>query len=504
MKNSLISNIPARAMSTATVSHHHNGSIPEHQRQQSDYMLPTTSPDRANIRDLEVQRNRGRDLFRYNANFRKAIRSNAANAVYTGIQPLFLRRSDRQKLTELNELWRDWVPYSDFQSVLNIYLHQAKAVQALGHTGEIFAVARSGNVGSPIDLSIQMIEADQVPIHLHAVADNGATIRHGIEYDAEGRKVAVWIMPQHPGDFTFFTVLQNLTRFPVEDIIHIMDPDRIGESRGAPNGLSAIAKSRDLQKMQDVTLEHTTQQNALTGFIRPVSGSGGSVNTDFFGDNEGQTSAPIGDSVLRLGTFKVLSGNQDVSFATMADAGRNYKDFTVMGKHEVAAGTDSTYSKTTGDLTQVSFSSMREGGQEFQRGIKQNYQMLLEQQMCFKVNNWFIQGAVFAGVVTATEAAQVAVKNVPPGFPYANPLQGVEADSRAVRAGFKSRNDVAMETGGTDAETIDRENAADQQSATANELVYDSDATRRTRSGGEIDNELAASAVEDDNTRTAT
>lgn len=504
MKNSLISNLPARAMSTATISDHHNGAIPTHQRQQSDYMLPTISPDRANIRDLEVQRNRGKDLFRYNPNFRKAIKSNAANAVYTGIQPLFLRRSDSQKITVLMELWREWVPYSDFQSLLNIYLHQAKAVQALGHTGEIFAVARSGNIGSPIDLSVQMVEADQVPIHLNAVGDNGEFIRHGIEYNAEGRKAAVWVMPHHPGDHTFFSVLEKLTRFSVENIIHIMDPDRIGESRGSPNALSAIAKARDLQKMQDVTLEHTTQQNALTGFIRPGINNGSGVNTDWLGDNDGQTSAPIGDSVLRLGTFKVLSQNQDVSFATMADAGRNYKDFTVMGKHELAAGTDSTYSKTTGDLTQVSFSSMREGGQEYQRGIKQNYQMLLEQQMCFKVNNWFIQAAVFAGRITATEAAQVFVKNVPPGFPYANPLQGVEADIRAVRAGFKSRTDVAMQTGGTDAETIDRENAADQQSATDNELVYDSDATQRTRSGGEIDNELAASAVEDDNTRTAT
>lgn len=489
------------------------GYTPRHQKQQPDYILPTLSPDSANIRDLQLQRNRGRDLYRYTPFVRKAIRSNAANAVFTGIKPLFIDEETGKKNMPLQRLWRRFVSHSDHTGDLNFYLQQAKIVQALGHTGEMFVIPRPGQESSPIDLSFQLIEADLVPISLNKVLTNGE-IKQGIEYNKDGRKVAIWVLPHHPGDPTKFAFNNKAQRFPVDQILQIFDPDRIGESRASPNITSATSRSRDMQKVEDATVEHHQQQNAITGFITKPTITGVGLPNNFFGDQDPQLqqfgnglSATVGsaipgvNSALQIGTFKQLSTGENVEFAKLADAGRNYKDFMNLNQHSIAAGADSTYSKTTGDLTQTSFSSMREGGQEYHRGIAQNYQMLLIHQLCLKAGQWFLEAAVLKGVVTATEAAKIFIDWVSPGVPHANPLQGTTADIRKVRAGFTSRTRVAMATEGIDAATIDAEQSKDNASADELSLIYDSDARHTALSGQAVDHEidqaLAASVVDD-------
>ena len=484
------------------------GATPRHQKQQPDYLLPTLAPDTVNIRDLQLLRNRGRDLYRYNSFIRKAIRSNAANAIFTGIKPLFIDEKTGNKNMTLQRLHRRWVEKSDHVGDLNLYLQQAKIIQALGHTGEIFVIPRPGLAGSPVDLSLQLIEADLIPLWLNKKLTTGE-IKQGIEYDDTGRKVAVWVLPAHPGDHTRNVFNNTAKRIPFELILHIFDPDRVGESRGAPNITSSISKSRDMQKVEDATIEHHQQQNAITGFITKPGAEGLGVD-NFFGDETVPTknygsglSATVGsnevghNSALQIGTFKQLSTGEAVEFANLADAGRTYKDFVSLNQHAIAAGADSTYSKTTGDLTQTSFSSMREGGQEYQRGISQNYQMLTIQQFCRRVGEWFLTAAVLKGAININEAQNIFIDWIPPGFPHANPLQGAEADTRNTRSGFTSRSRVAMERTGIDAATLDEEQKRDNESADSAGVIYDSDPRKTSRAGQAVEHELAQAAVND-------
>lgn len=482
---------------------------PRHQKQQPDYILPTSSADAVNERDLQLLRNRGRDLYRYNAQIRKAIRSNAANAVFTGIKPLFIDEETAGKNMLLQRLWRRWVSHSDHVGDLNFYLQHAKIVQGLGHTGEMFVIPRPGLPGSELNLSLQLIEADLVPIWFTKTITTGS-IKQGIEYDLTGRKVAVWVLPEHPGerDRNLFNNLAQ--RIPFEQIIHVFDPDRVGESRAAPNITSSITKARDVQKVEDATIEHHQQQNAITGFITQP-GSEGGINTNFWNDDPNRvehgnglsatvTTNEVGhNSTLQIGTFKQLSLGESVEFASLADAGRTYKDFISLNQHAIAAGADSTYSKTTGDLKETSFSSMREGGQEYQRGIGQNYQMLTIHQFCRRVGEWFLTAAVLDGLINVNTAKNIFIDWVPPGFPHANPVQGVEADTRSVRSGFTSRNRVAMQVTGIDAATIDEEQKRDNSGAEENGLIYDSNPKSTSRSGAAVDHELANAAATENN-----
>jgi len=474
---------------------------PWHQKQHPDYRLPTLAPDTVNLRDLELLRNQGRDLYRYNPFIKKSTKSNGANAIFMGIKPLFIDEESGKKNMILQRLFRKWAQHSDHVGDFNLYMQQAKIIQALGHTGEMFAIPRPGQPLSPIDLSLQLIEADLVPITLTKKLKTGE-IRQGIEYDPTGRKIAIWVLPRHPQDRNRNILDNKAERIPFEQILHIFDPDRIGESRAAPNMTSAISKARDTQKVDDATIEHHQQQNAITGFITRPGAADMGLPSNFWGDDKLHTTqhangliATVGEipqtnSALQIGTFKQLSTGESVEFAKLADVGPGYKDFTTLNQHAIAAGADSTYSKTTGDLSRTSFSSIREGGQEYQRNIGQNYQMFIMHQFCRRVGEWFLAAAVLQDFISVQKAQQIFIEWVPPGFPHANPAQGAVADKTNIRIGIISRTMLAMKRTGMDAATIDEEQRRDNASADENGLIYDSDPRKTSNNGQAIEREM--------------
>ena len=476
---------------------------PVHQRQHKDWVLFNTSPEQQNSVDIQLNANRGRDLYKFNPFTRSIIRSIAANGVYRGIRPLFLDEDTKVKNKKLQKLWKKWVRWADFHGDINLYTMQGKLLAAVMHTGDIFAIPRPGHKRSPIDLSIQLIESDLVPIGLNKILDNGHEIKQGIEYDNSGRKTAVWVYDRHPNGNVVHEL--KINRIAIENIIHVFDPDRANQARSQPNIVSAISRTRSMQKIDDATLLHTEQQNAITGFITEKTPTGQGLNKDFFASEDRlpediinqplATTAPIDTSngTMKIGTFKQLNADQDVKFADLADAGDNYGEFTRVNQQAVAVGGDSTYSKTTGDLSKTSFSSMREGGTEFNRKLAHFYQDPLVHQFCERVADWFIDFAVLNGTVTALEALNLDRQWVLPAIPQSNPLQDVEAGNRAVRSGFTTRGREAMSRYGTDASDIDEENIRENERMDENGLRYDSDARHTTRSGNKSDQILKMS-----------
>ena len=67
------------------------------------------------------------------------------------------------------------------------------------------------------------------------------------------------------------------------------------------------------------------------------------------------------------------------------------------------------------------------------------------------------------------------MKWIPHGWAYIHPVQDMQAQSLAVRNGFKSRSEVVSEQG-YDSEQVDDEIAADNRRADELDLQYDSDA----------------------------
>jgi capsid protein len=145
------------------------------------------------------------------------------------------------------------------------------------------------------------------------------------------------------------------------------------------------------------------------------------------------------------------------------------------------AATGVPYEVLTGDMTGLNDRVMRVLLGEFRRRVSAWQHQIVAFQMCRRVWIWWFDAAVRSGALPISPAdyqanreRYTAVKWMPQGWPYINPVQDIEAAREAVRSGFSTRSAEVSERG-EDAEVIDAAQAADNKRADALKLRYDSD-----------------------------
>jgi lambda family phage portal protein len=186
---------------------------------------------------------------------------------------------------------------------------------------------------------------------------------------------------------------------------------------------------------------------------------------------------------LEPGTMQMLEPGEDIKFSQPADVGGSYSEFLRMQFRAVAAAMGVTYEQLTGDLTQVNYSSIRAGLLEFRRRVESLQHGVIVHQLCRPIWQAWMDQAVLEGALTLTDYASgdaharrrlQAVKWIPQGWQWVDPLKEIDAMKAAIRSGLMSRSE-AISSNGYDAEDMDREIAADNARADDFGLVFDSD-----------------------------
>jgi len=186
--------------------------------------------------------------------------------------------------------------------------------------------------------------------------------------------------------------------------------------------------------------------------------------------------------------IQILEPGESVNTSQPADVGGSYEIFIKTQLRAIATGQGVTYEQMTGDLSDVNFSSIRAGLIEFRRRCLMYQTQIINVQFNQRVwDEWFRQavlsGALDIGRRDIADPDISGVRWIGQGFEYVNPVQDQQAHLSAVRAGFKTRGQVAMEMGRDPAEVED-EIAAENARADELGLVLDSDPRKVARSGG--------------------
>jgi lambda family phage portal protein len=243
--------------------------------------------------------------------------------------------------------------------------------------------------------------------------------------------------------------------------------------------LSPVLKRlRSLDNYDDAVLFRQEVANLFAGFIsRPAPDSGPVPRDPLTGqllstDRDGFT--PM--VALEPGTMQELGPGEEVEFSKPPDAGNNYPDFMRQQLMAAAAGTGTPYEILTGDMREVNDRALRVVLNEFRRRLEQLQFGVYVHQLCRPVRAAWMDMAVLSGVLVLGDYAQkrrdyLRTRWVPQGWAYIQPVQDVQARRMEVQAGFASRSEMVLRTG-YDAETVDAENAADLQRATALGLNY--------------------------------
>lgn len=456
-------------------------------RRAQGWDAPGSGPAAVGMTGAATLRNRARAATRNDPYAFSAVDRLVSNTIGSGIVPKS-KHKDPTVREALQELWDDWCEESDADGQLDFYGQQALAARALYESGECFVRLRPRRLsdGLSVPLQLQVLEAEFVPATRNGRAPNGNRIRYGIEFNGIGQRVAYWMYKSHPGERAGDGDYNSLSRVPADQVIHVFEPTRPGQLRGVTSLAPVLLRLKTLDSFDDAVLFRQEVSNLFAGFIKKPT-PGGDMFPNVTGGPVQQESGFAPLVGLEPGTMQELLPGEEVEFSDPPDAGNSYPDFMRQQLLAIAAGAGLPYEILTGDLRNVNDRVIRVVLNEFRRRIEQRQFSVFVHQLCRPVRNAWMDLAVLAGAVvlpgySSNPRPFRRTRWVPQGWAYIHPVQDVQADRLAVRAGFTSRAEVVLRRG-HDAETIDAEIAEDNTRADRLGLSHDSDSRRRDAGG---------------------
>lgn len=353
-------------------------------RRTSHWRRTRNDADADIVPSITFLRNTSRNMVRNNPYAFQAIEQLTNNSIGTGIRPDLKGPAGPLKIVK--KYWNDWAEKTecDFTSQLNFYGMQALGGRSMFESGAALIVRQRLKSTEPgvIPIKLQILESDYLDLNKNtdgALIQNKGYIRHGIEYNGKGQRVAYWLFPNHPGsNFGFFSQSQ---RVDADDVIHLYRILRPGQDHGVPAGVASFLRLNDFDDYEDAQLMRQKIAACFAVFIKG-----------------GITDLPTGANATELeqreklapGIIERLRPGEEVTMATPPGA-EGYGEFARVSLLGGAAGYGVTYEGMTGDLMNVNLSSMRIGDLQFHKRMVQLQLNTFIPQLCDRVFKWFLE-----------------------------------------------------------------------------------------------------------------
>jgi lambda family phage portal protein len=320
--------------------------------------------------------------------------------------------------------------------------------------------------------AIELIEMERLERGLTGELPDGHFVRQGVEFDAKKRVVAYHVLTENPRDSRFGFVgaasvpgLWNSStrRVPISDADLLKITRRIGEIRGVPVGVSAIATARSEEKNVDDTMALVALLSRLGVFF-----TGGAVPAEFFKDRGGRPVLAIdaqGNPVMRIesGNVGFLPPGMELKVAAHNVPGPGF-DVGQRGLHRrIAVATGATYAGTSGDYSQGNFSSQRAESLDARKAHRVRQELLYfghTQPYRRRLFRW----KLLTGELKLTPAQAREFEAKPerlvhasvgyPGWEYVNPSQEAQATGEDIANGVRSEIEAIQERGGNWKRTV--------------------------------------------------
>ncbi len=328
---------------------------------------------------------------------------------------------------------------------------------ALVTDGEVLIVLHPGGQGTYPKLEV--LEIDHLDDGAFRADVAGGYVQDGIEYDANGQRVAYHLFDEHPGAQGWFNWKGRAVsrRVPARFVTHVYRQDRPGQERGVSWFAPVALPLQDLADYEDAQL---VRQKIAACF------------TVFRHTNDRTSSVPAS---LSPGAIVDVSGEDGYEFAAPPGV-EGYDEFTRGQLRRIAKGMGITYEACSGDLSNVNFSSAKMGRMEMDRNVEAWQWLILIYQFLEPLGRLFLQAwALETGnPKRMSEILAAKVDWVPPARILIDPAKEIPPLVDEVRAGLTSRQ-RAVTSLGRDPDQIHQEQVEDMKQADRDGLIYDSD-----------------------------
>lgn len=246
-----------------------------------------------------------------------------------------------------------------------------EAVTTAARDGDAFYRIIQGRDAGPWGFALQSIDPLRIPAdYSRDDLAGGAFIRHGIEFNRYGRALAYHATVEDEREAEYSYGAYAYVRIPADEMIHLFDPDMVGQKRGFPWTTTAMFRIRHLGGMEDAAIINARIGASKMGFIQWAEGR---EPTD---EMEEEYSTLEIDA--EPGAFPVLpSGAEMKEWNPQYPAGE-FQPFYKTMLRGISAGLGVAYNNFANDLEGVNFSSIRQGTLDEREHWKEKQEWLIE------------------------------------------------------------------------------------------------------------------------------
>lgn len=439
-----------------------------HNRLTQDWLLAGTRSADGELRgDLRVLKNRAREMVRNNPHARRFRRLVSRNVI--GRHGICLQAKvknsagmpDRTSNRAIEAAWKDWCRKGNCTADGRLSFSQVQKlyVETLVTDGEALLRVLPGFPNAH-GFAVQLLDTDLLDETLNRPSGDGTNeIRMGVEIDRWGRPVAYHIWDRHPNDYQTQRSRERV-RIPAEQIVHDFIPERPNQTRGVTYFAPTLMRARMLDAFEEATVVAARVGASHMGFFKPNP-----EHTAHDPSGEADNDIPL---EAEPGTFQRLPIGYDFVGWDPAHPNTAFADFDKAMLRSIAAGLDVSYNSLAADLSDVNYSSLREG-------------KLDERDVWSGLQQWVIDGLLerlypeWMKWALTTDALSLPARNVqrwqdhewqPRGWDWVDPLKDIQASEVAIALGVTSRTRICAERG-VDFEEVLSELAAEQALAEA-------------------------------------
>lgn len=395
---------------------------------------------RARARDLEI-----------NSDIAEAIIGNfERNVVGTGIklQAKILKKDGITEDTELNKkvesLWKEWCRARNCDITGQQTFHEmlAMSVRRKKVDGGILFIKVYTN--NKIPFTLQAREVDDIYTSLNTITVNGNRILHGIEIDKYNKPIAYWLKNVTPDGMW----ISQPERITADRVIYLFNKKRPSQVREMSELARTAGRIRDINEtVEAVSLKEFIQACFSIFIKKQLPGGSGRPSNPL----EGNKASGYKETKLTPGMITELQPGDDVITANPSGASSSLKDFVTTQQRLAGSGQGLSYEAASRDMSQVNYSSARQGllQDQITYGVEQLY---LQEHFCYEVYTEFLISAYLSGQIDLPDFWKDKDRYlqhawVNPGWSWIDPLKEVKAYETALDLGLTTRSEICASQG---------------------------------------------------------
>ena len=390
----------------------------------------------------EIIRARARDLERNSDMANGLISAFVRNVVGKGYT--LQCKTDNDNLnSQIEELWNTWTKkqhcdVTGSQSLNQLLRMAVRRKKVDG--GILFIKCYTGN---KIPFQLQAIEVDELSFITMSPKHKGNKVVNGIEYNEHNKAVGFWIQ-QYSADG--FNAIEP-KYYPADKVIYIFDKKRPSQIREISDLAPSLTRIRDANEFIQAVSVKERIAACLSVFIKRLvptqTGLGRSAaSNDPRMSYSGKTLSP--------GMITEMNPGDEIQIVDPKNASSDATAFLKTEQRLMGAGQGLSYEATSRDMSQVNYSSARQGLIEDELTYDEEKEWV--KQFLSEVFETFLISAVLANAIDIKEFwgnKEKFMKHIWVESPrkWIDPVKEANANKIAIETGQKTFKQIAAENG---------------------------------------------------------